>query len=116
MLGSFLTCHLIILSLLTPVQRMPLQTQDNEAMAARQQSITHHLPQDLVNGSTFLESALFDDIRSLLLHEEHESIQWFLDVWLFLFHVLRYHSPRIRLHCRIRSHRLPKCSKLRHDH
>ena len=47
--------------------------------------LTHHLSQDLVNGSAFFQCTLLDDVRSLLLHEQHECVQWFLDVRFLLF-------------------------------
>lgn len=42
------------------------------------------LPEDLVDGGGLLQSALLLNLRPHLLHEEHESIQGFLDVDAFL--------------------------------
>lgn len=46
---------------------------------------TYPPPQDLVDGSTFLQCALSHHLGPHLLHVEHEGIQGFLYVDLFLF-------------------------------
>ena len=56
------------------------------------QTHTYHLPQDLVNGSGFLERAFFDDVSSLFLHEQHESVQRLLDVGLLVLLLRSYNS------------------------
>lgn len=38
--------------------------------------------QDLVDGSTFLEGTLCNDLGSHLLHVKHEGIEGFFDGWL----------------------------------
>jgi len=36
--------------------------------------------ENLVDGGRLFERAFFDDALAFLLHEEHERVEWFLDV------------------------------------
>ena len=92
--GSLFPCHFIILGLFASIQCVP------------------HLPQYLVNGGGLFKCTLFNDIRSLFFHKQHEGVKRFLDV-LFLFLHLRSNHPRVRRDCRIWSHRLTECGQLR---
>lgn len=73
---------------------------------------THHLAEDLVDGSTLLEGAFLDHVCSLLLHEEHEGIQRLLDVRFLLLHMLSQHSTRVGLDYGIRGCSAAQGSKL----
>lgn len=52
----------------------------------------YHFPQNLVDGSWFLECTFLHDLWPLLFHEQHESIQWLLNMRL-LFLLLRHYHP-----------------------
>lgn len=99
----FLSGQLIILGLLFPRQRVPLQWGRGQMGCVRELAGCtrlkvvrgqpgqptrlgpHPAAQDLVDGGALLERALCNDLGSHLLHVQHESIEWLLDSWLLGF-------------------------------
>lgn len=93
--------QLIILGLLFPRQRVPLQRGSGgqvwcirESTGCTRVKMVRSCPcqptcpwpypaaQNLVDSSALLECALCNDLGSHLLHVQHEGIEWLLDGWL----------------------------------